>query len=110
MERIAPAAYRSASRVPAPHVRLRMRGSRIRAGRLTLRWTVGGDRGAVAAYRLELTGRPPVGRGARLLNRRATSGTLRLGAGRSGWRLVALDARGRPLAQLSARTRPANQR
>jgi hypothetical protein len=108
MRRIAPSAYRTASRVRAPRVRLRMRGARIRADRLTLRWAVTGDRGAVAAYRLELRGRPWVGEGARHVTGRTTSWTLRLGARDSRWRLVALDAQGRPLAQLSGRARPAH--
>ena len=110
MQRIAPSGYRTATRALAPHVRLRMRGPRIRADRLTLRWTVGGDRGAVAGYRLEVTGRPPVGHGTRRLTGRATSWTLRMNAGGWRWRLVALDARGRPLAQLSGRTRSARHR
>jgi hypothetical protein len=50
----------------------------------------------VAGYRLELTGRRPVVRSAA----RATSWTLGLPPGRWRWRLVALDQRGRPLAQL----------
>jgi hypothetical protein len=88
-----------------PRVRLAARRSRIRAGRLTLRWHVTGDRGAVAGYRLELRGHRPVVRSAGRRAARATSWVLGLRPGRWRWRLVALDARGRPLAQLRGQAR-----
>jgi hypothetical protein len=67
---------------------------------VTLRWSVAGDRGAVAGYRLELGGPRPVVRTAGRRVARATSWTLGLRPGRWRWRLVALDKQGRPLAQL----------
>jgi subtilisin family serine protease len=92
-----------------PRVRLAARHSKIRAGRsvgrLTLRWRVTGDRGAVAGYRLELRGHRPVVRSAGRRAARATSWALGLKPGRWRWRLVALDARGRPLAQLRGQAR-----
>jgi hypothetical protein len=87
-----------------PQVRLSARRLQIRAGRqlarLTLRWSVAGDRGAVAGYRLELRGHRPVVRSAGRRAGRATSWTLGLPPGRWSWRLVALDKRGHALAQL----------
>jgi subtilisin family serine protease len=97
----------TAAPAPAPvraRVRLAARRSHIRAGRtvarVTLRWSVAGDRGAVAGYRLELGGPRPVVRTAGRRVARATSWTLGLRPGRWRWRLVALDKQGRPLAQL----------
>ena len=87
-----------------PRVRLSVRRLQVRAGRqvgrLTLRWSVAGDRAAVARYRLELSGYRPVVRSAERRAARATSWTLALPPGRWSWRLVALDKRGRALAQL----------
>jgi subtilisin family serine protease len=92
-----------------PQVRLAARRSQIRAGRdvgrLTLRWSVAGDRGAVAGYRLELLGHRPVVRSAGRRAARATSWTLGLPPGRWSWRLVALDRQGHALAQLRGRAR-----
>ena len=108
------AMQRLVSNAGAPRVRLAARGSQIRAGRLTLRWRVAGDRGAVAGYRLELRGHRPVVRSAGRHAALATSWTLGLQPGRWRWRLVALDKQGRPLAQLrgGARvpTRPTHHR
>ena len=108
MQRLVPAARTSAATV-APHVSLAPRRARVRAGgrtaRLTLRWRVAGDRGAIAGYRLELRGRHPVVRGAGRRAARATSWSLGLAAGRWRWRLVALDATCRPLAALRGSAR-----
>jgi subtilisin family serine protease len=105
MRRLVPGAAAPAS----TRVRLAARRPNIRAGksvgRLTLRWRVTGDRGAVAGYRLELRGHRPVVRSAGRRAARATSWALGLKPGRWRWRLVALDARGRPLAQLRGQAR-----
>ncbi len=110
MQRLVPnSGAAPATAAARPQVRLAARRSRIRAGRrvarLTLRWRVAGDRGAVAGYRLELSGHRPVVRSAGRRAARATSWTLGLRPGRWRWRLVALDTQGRPLAQLRGRAR-----
>jgi hypothetical protein len=110
MQRLVPRASGAPAPVAArPRVRLAARRTQIRtgrrAGRLTLRWRVAGDRGAVAGYRLELRGRRPVVRTAGRGAARATSWTLGLRPGRWRWRLVALDAQGHPLAQLRGTAR-----
>jgi subtilisin family serine protease len=119
MHRLVPEARPTPAPAAArPRVRLAARRSQIRPGRrtarLTLRWHVAGDRGAVAGYRLEVRGHRPVIRSAGRRAARATSWALRLRPGRWSWRLVALDKHGRPLAQLrgGARvpTRPPHHR
>jgi subtilisin family serine protease len=105
MQRLVQPVGTQAAPAARPRVRLAARRSRIRGGRrvgrLTLRWSVAGNRGAVAGYRLELLGQRPVVRSsARRRGAHATSWTLGLRPGRWRWRLVALDKQGQPLAHL----------